>query len=326
MLRSLHARLVVGAAIWSIGLLAVATAVSMAIVKHRIASPLFVHNSLLVLSGAIMVTAGVSVMRRGLSPFRLMRDRLAAVREGRTTRLEGHYPSEVEPLVADLNLLLDERERRVARAVARAGDLAHGLKTPLAVLTQDIDRARAAGQTELAAALGVQVEKMRRQIDSHLARSRAAASGTTFGARATVGDGVRGLVRTMTRLYADRHLAIDAAVSDALVVRVPTEDLEEMLGNLLDNACKWASRRVSVSAEPTSGGVAIIVDDDGPGLPPELRQRVLQRGVRADEAAPGSGLGLAIVGDLAEDYGGSVALDRSPHGGLRARLTLPAAS
>jgi signal transduction histidine kinase len=135
------------------------------------------------------------------------------------------------------------------------------------------------------------------------------------------GHSVRSLVHD--RLYADRALVIDVDVPDTAVVRAPPEDLEEMLGNLLDNACKWASRRVDISASAAVGTISVVVDDDGPGLEPSMRQRVLQRGVRADEGAPGSGLGLAIARDLAEAYGGSVTLDRSCAGGVRARLTLP---
>ncbi len=268
------------------------------------------------------MAAGVSVIRRGLSPFRVLRERLSDVRDGRSARLAGDYPSEVEPLVDDLNALLEERERRVARAVAKASDLAHGLKTPLAVLAQDIDGADTAGQHDLAASMRRQVERMRRQIDSHLAQARATAAGPA-GARANVGDCARGLVRALERLYADRALAITVDVPADVTARVPVEDLEEMLGNLLDNACKWAKSRVSLTAALETSRIVIDVDDDGTGIEPAMRDLVLSRGVRADEAAPGSGLGLAIVRELAEAYGGSVALDRSPAGGVRARLTVP---
>jgi len=241
----------------------------------------------------------------------------------RTSRLEGEYPIEVEPLVDDLNTLLEEREHRVSRAVAKAGDLAHGLKTPLAILAQEIDRATAAGQTESATILREQVDRMRRQIDSHLAQARANAGGT-LGARANVGQAVQALVRAMERLYADRKLTFRIDVEDGVSVRAPSEDLEEMLGNLIDNACKWTRSRVVVTSSQHGASVVIDVDDDGPGLDPSMREAVLQRGVRADEAAPGSGLGLAIVRELAGLYGGSIRLDGSPLGGLRARLELPA--
>jgi signal transduction histidine kinase len=323
--RSLYARLITGAAIWSAGLLAVAFALAMVFVSRFPEKVLLIHHGLLALTGAVLVTAGVSVIRRGLSPISLLRERLAAVRDGRTARLEGEYPAEVEPLVADLNTLLEDRERSVARAAARAGDLAHGLKTPLAVLSQEIPRAAAAGQLDLAGAIRQQVDRMRRQIDSHLAQARAAASGSASRAHADVGEVSRGLARTMGRLYADRALAIIVEVPGHVQARVPVEDLEEMLGNLVDNACKWARTRVTVSATLDDARVVILVDDDGPGVEPSKREQVLQRGVRADATAPGSGLGLAIVRDLAEAYSGSVALETSATGGVRARLTLPAA-
>ncbi len=322
--RSLHSRLVVGAAIWSAGLLAVALALAILFINRYPAQGLLIHHGLLAVTGAVLVTAGVSVIRRGLSPISLLRERLSAVRDGRTARLEGDYPAEVEPLVADLNTLLEDRERSVARAAARAGDLAHGLKTPLAVLAQEIHRAEAAGQVDLAGAIRQQVDRMRRQIDSHLAQARAAASGPASRAHADVGEVARGLARTMGRLFADRALAIAVDVPDNHQARVPVEDLEEMVGNLLDNACKWAQTHVTVSASLDDARLIILVDDDGPGVEASKREQVLQRGVRADETAPGSGLGLAIVRDLAEAYGGVVTLEISPDGGVRARLTLPA--
>jgi signal transduction histidine kinase len=321
--RSLHARLVAGAAIWAGVVLTAAVATAMTVMRYHPRQALLIHNGLLALGGAVLVTAGVSVIRRALSPFDMLHDRLAAVRDGRTPRLEGEYPAEVAPLVDGLNSLLDERERRVERAVARAGDLAHGLKTPLAILLQEINRAEADGHRELAATMRQQVERMHRQVASHLAQARATAWTRTSGARANVADAARGLARTMERLHAERPLTITVDVRPDYAVHIPAEDLEEMLGNLLDNACRWATSRIIVSATPANEHLAITVDDDGAGLAEAVRERVLQRGVRADETAPGSGLGLAIVRDLAEAYGGSILLERSPEGGLRARLSLP---
>jgi len=323
-LRSLQARLVVAAVMWTVGLITAASVVAIAVVTLHPRQAILVHDALLALVGAAIVTAGLSVIRRGLSPLVMLRDRLAAVRDGRSARLDGEYPSEVVPLVDDLNGLLEERERRVARAVAKAGDLAHGLKTPLAVLAKDIDGADAAGQHDLAASMRRQVERMRRHIEWHLAHARATAAGPAPGARANIGECARGLARTLERLYADRALAITVDTPPDVTARVPVEDLEEMLGNLLDNACKWAKSRVSVAAALDQSRIVIDVDDDGTGIDPAMRDRVLRRGVRADEGAPGSGLGLAIVRELAEAYGGSVSLDRSPEGGVRARLALPA--
>jgi signal transduction histidine kinase len=323
-LHSLRARFIASTIFWVGALFILAAAIGIAIMMHRPRSALLVHNSLLALTGAMLVTAGISVILRGLSPFKALRERLAAVRDGRAARLDGEYPSEVAPLVDDLNALLGEREDRVARAVARAGDLAHGLKTPLAILAQDIDRAEAAGQPELADSIRHQVDRMRRQIDTHLAQARATAVGRTTTARAGLRDCARALARTLERLYAGRAVGIDITGLTDDSVRVPMEDLEELLGNLLENGCKWAASRVVVTSRRADDRLVIDVDDDGDGLAPAMRAQVLQRGVRADEAAPGSGLGLAIVRDLAESYGGSVELLAAPLGGLRARLILPA--
>src|SRR5262245_4412783 len=166
---------------------------------------------------------------------------------------------------------------------------------------------------------------MRRQIEYHLAHARAAASGATPGARCQVLESAQGLARTLLRLHADRGVTIDVRVDPSHEARCDRADLDEMLGNLLDNACKWARARVVVTSADAGSHVSVTVEDEGPGTAPPLREAVLQRGVRADEAAPGSGLGLAIVRELAELYGGSVSLTAASSGGLSARLTLPSA-
>src|SRR5688572_8783513 len=286
----------------------------------------FIRHMLLVALGTILcLVVGLAQVRRGLASFAELRSRLIGVREGRDKRLEGAYPAEVEPLVTDLNDLLADREQRVRRALSKAGDLAHGLKTPLTVLNQHAERARTTGHIELATAITQQVERMRRQVDYHLAQARASASGANSGARSHVLTSADALARTMLSLHADRGLAIDVRAPHEHFVRAQREDLEEMLGNLLDNACKWAKSRVELASNAKDGLIEIVVDDDGPGLNPSLREKVLQRGVRVDEAAPGSGLGLAIVADLVELYDGSLELAHSPGGGLRAILQLPAA-
>src|SRR5215475_10569572 len=323
---SLKARILLGAVLWTVGLFTIAV-----FIIHFSLPPPSVHGAFqwafrygpaLALVAALCMLFGFLQVRRGLSPINQLRDRLAAVHKGAAPRVGGSYPAEVQPLVDDLNALLEERERRVARAVAKASDLAHGLKTPLAVLAKDIDAADAAGERDLAASMRRQVERMRKQIDWHLAQARATA-GPASGAHANIEECARGLARALERLYADRALAITVDAPADAAARVPAEDLEEMLGNLLDNACKWARSRVSVTAGLEASRIVIDVDDDGMGLDPAMRDRVLRRGVRADEGAPGSGLGLAIVRELAEAYGGAIALDRSPMGGVRARLFLP---
>ena len=341
-MKSLRARILSAAVLWTLGLFIAAVGVSTivfmrhrhyAVILHGTTSS---HDGLVAVVVMACLVGGFLLVRHGLSPLERLRDRLVSVRAGTDARITGSYPAEVQPLVDDLNALLEHRDEAVRRAVAKAGDLAHGLKTPLAVLTQEAERARAAGQPELAASLFEQVLRMRRQIDYHLAHARAAASGATLGARSRVQESVLGLVRTMQRLYASRNLDLRVDLDPTLVVQVQREDLDEMLGNLLDNGCKWARSRIVVTADvpaanvPVGAGsscpVAITIDDDGPGVPEDMRQSVMQRGVRADEAAPGSGLGLAIVRDLAALYGGGIALGHSPLGGLRVVLRLPAAT
>jgi signal transduction histidine kinase len=313
-----------GSILWIVGLLVITTAIGLAIVHRHPDLVGFVHNSALIVFATVCLLGGLSVVRHGFSPFAELRERLAAVHQGRDRRVEGRYPSEVQPLVDDLNALLEHRDQTVKRAIAKAGDLAHALKTPLAVLAHEAEVADKAGQAELAVVMHQQIERMRRQMDYHLAHARAAASGAAPGARCSVLASAEGLARALLRLHAGRGLLIQVGVDPAHTVRSEREDLDEMLGNLLDNACKWGRSQIAIASTMSGQTVVITVDDDGPGLEPSMREAVLQRGVRADEAAPGSGLGLAIVRDLAELYGGSIALSGSPAGGLRARLQLPA--
>ena len=328
-LRSLRFRVFVGALLWTVGLFLAAVMLSTVLMLRFRHFPTILHGTtyshapLFSLIAAVCLIAGFMQVRGGLSSVTRLRERLATVRDGRERRVDGRYPSEVQPLVDDLNALLEHREKAVARALAKAGDLAHGLKTPLAILAQEAERAASSGQPGLAAAIGQQVERMRRQTAYHLAQARAAASGATSGARVDVKQSTDALTRTMLRLHAGRHLTIDDHVAADHCVRCQREDLDEMLGNLLDNACKWARSHVALDSTRSGDAVLISIEDDGPGLAESMREAVLQRGVRADQAAPGSGLGLAIVRDLAELYGGSIALDASPRGGLRARLELP---
>jgi signal transduction histidine kinase len=321
--RSFRGRLLLGSVLGALGLVAIAHLLSMMVFPRYPVVFRIPHGTVLAVA-LILIAAGLAQVRRGLTPFKGLRERLAAVREGRDRRIEGHYPSEVQPMVNDLNALLDHREQVVTRALAKAGDLAHGLKTPLAVLSQEAERAAAEGHRDLAAHISKQVERMRRHVDYHLAHARAAASGATPGARCSVAASADGLARTLLRLHAGRGLAIHVDVPPEHFVRGERADLDEMLGNLLDNACKWARSQVTLASSAEEAGIVITVDDDGPGLDPSMREEVLLRGVRADEASPGSGLGLGIVRDLAELYGGSISLGSAAIGGLRARLRLPA--
>jgi signal transduction histidine kinase len=336
---SLKARILLGAILWTIGLFAIAGVLLHALASDHASAHVEIHSSAqavllwaLIRHGPITASIGVLCMllgflqvRRGMSPINELRNHLAAVHKGVDARVGGAYPAEVQPLVDELNALLDDREHRVARAVAKAGDLAHGLKTPLAVLGHEAQQVRAAGHRQLAAEIDEQIDRMRRQIDYHLAHARSAASSASPAARTSIAASAEGLTRVLQRLHAEDglHIEIDAHASQAF--HGQREDLDEMLGNLLENACKWARTSVKLTCSNKGEQIVILVEDDGPGIEPEMREAIMQRGVRADEAAPGSGLGLAIVRDIAEIYGGSISLEASPTGGARARLTLPGA-
>ena len=328
---TLRWRVILGGIFWATGFFILAGVFTTAIMRHHWEAAYTLHGAFAqwipaLLIASALLAAGLWQVRRGLSPVDQLRTRLGAVHRGSESRVGGSYPAEIQPLVDDLNTLLALQEETVRRAVAKAGDLAHGLKTPLAVLAHEADRATAAGQPQLASAVAEQVERMRRQIDHHLAHARAAASGANPGTRSSLFESADGLARAMQKLHAEKRLAIDVAVPVDHAVRCHRQDLDEMLGNLVDNACKFARKRVRIESTSSEDFVTIHVDDDGPGLAPALREAVLQRGVRADEASPGSGFGLAIVRDLADVYRGNISLGASPSGGLRAALALPAAN
>jgi signal transduction histidine kinase len=278
--------------------------------------------SLLVLAAGLMAAAGAQVLF-GLRPLHRLRLSLGEMRAGRATEVAGAYPPDLQPLVDELNALLSENRDMVERARTQAGNLAHALKTPLAVIANE---AGTLADAEAARCIAVETDRMRRQVDLHLARARAAAATRGTGSRAMVVPVVEGIVRTVGRLHADREIVIAVAGDPRAAVRGEVQDLQEMVGNLVDNAAAWARRRVVVAVEAGGRGVRIAVDDDGPGIPEDRRATVLQRGIRLDEALPGSGLGLAIVIDLARLHGGSLSLHRSDLGGLRAVVELPGAS
>jgi signal transduction histidine kinase len=326
-MRSLRGRLVLGAVLWTFGLLAVSpVAIENSPTMWRTLSVAHAHDHLAVAIAIACMIAGFALVRGALRPIDKIRQRLSEVRRGAEDQLHGSYPAEVQPLVDDLNALLAHSRRVVTRATAKAGDLAHGLKTPLAVLSNEAERVAASTDPELGATIAQQVALMQRHVDYHLAHARAAASGTALHTQCAVAVSVDGLRRTLLRLHAQRDLQIAATVDPAHAFRGRREDLDEMLGNVIENACKWAASRIAIGSSLAGDRVIVTVEDDGPGLDPSMRASVLQRGVRADEAVPGSGLGLAIVRDLAELYEGAIALERSEMGGLRVRLELPGGS
>lgn len=261
-------------------------------------------------------------VRVALEPLRRIEAGLAAIRGGLTRRLEGRFPTELEPLAAELNALIDYGEALIERARTHVGNLAHGLKTPLAVLTNEASRR----EGPRAALVDRQVAQMRKLVDHHLARARAVATGAILGARTEVAPVLDDLRRTLLRIHAERALAVTVACPSGLAFRGARQDLEEMLGNLLDNACKWAAHAVRVEVRRAGGRLQLAIDDDGVGLTEQERADVLGRGRRLDERVPGSGLGLAIVADIALLYGGRLTLERAALGGLSARLDLPAAA
>jgi len=323
MLTSLRSKLILASVLWTAGLLLLIHMLSLAFLRALPALLRFRGIGPVMLGLALML-AGLVALRAALKPFRRLRERLTAVRAGQDRQLAGADPSEVQPLINDLNALLDDREKAVKRALTTAGDLAHGLKTPLALLAQEAERAGAQGNRELAESIAQHLERMSRQVNYHLARARAVASGPAGAPCCLVAECADALVRALLKLYAGRDLDIRSQMPADLSVRVQREDLDEMLGNILDNACKWGKSKVLLQGSRSGAMVRLTIDDDGPGLTGDLRSLVVQRGVRLDEAAPGSGLGLAIVRDLAELYAGSIALEDSPLGGLRVRIVLPA--
>lgn len=281
-----------------------------------------ITSGVLLLGFAAAIAAGVFFqVRIGLAPVLRMRNNVADVREGRSERVDGQFPTELQPLADELNAMLDHSRELVERSRTHVGNLAHALKTPIAVLTNEA-REAGGGFGDL---VGRQTAIMTEQVDHHLRRARAAAHAKAIGARTEVAPTVGDLARTLTKIYARRGVTIDTDLAEGVFFRGERQDLEEMVGNLMDNACKWASSRVLATArQGAERGFELLIEDDGPGLDEAGCETALQRGVRLDEQAPGSGLGLAIVSDLAKAYDGEVILSRSSLGGLCVRLSLPA--
>jgi len=259
--------------------------------------------------------------RFGMRPLRRLSEALNDIRVGRAERLEGNYPVEIDPLARELNALLDHNQAIIERARAHAGDLAHMIKTPLTVLWNEAEHQ----DGPLAEMVRRHAETMRNQVDHQLARARMAATGNLIGARAPVRPVADELVRALTTIYRDRNIDLLATGDMETNFRGEHEDLQEMLGNVMDNACKWAKSKVTLTIAKPGSRLNITVDDDGPGLTPQQCVEVLKRGKRLDEAVPGTGLGLAIVVDIAGLYSGGIELGDSPLGGLRVTFDLPAA-
>jgi signal transduction histidine kinase len=277
----------------------------------------------LALLGLGLVIATFFQVRFGLLPLRAIRHDLAAIRSGDAESLEGELPDEIKPLQQELNALIQSNRDVVERARTHVGNLAHALKTPLSVISNEARAHKGA----LADKVVEQAEIMRTQITHHLDRARVAARSNVIGDLTEVAPVLDALKRTLDRIYGERGIRLTVHTAPGLKFQGEKQDFEEMAGNLMDNACKWAKARVVVEAEWVPGGKSftVVVDDDGPGLTDAERKRAVKRGQRLDESKPGSGLGLSIVADLAHLYRGRFELEPSPDGGLRARLKLPTA-
>ena len=272
--------------------------------------------------GIGLVIAVLIQVRVALVPLAQIGERLSAIRSGRAQKLEGEFPAEIAPLAGELNALLAHDAEVVARARTHVGNLAHFLKTPLSVLANEAN----AHPGPLSESVMRQTQVMRRHVDHYLARARAAAAADVIGSRTEVTSVAADLARTLEKIHDRRGIEIELDIPSHLAFRGERQDLEELMGNLVDNACKWARTAVKVSARRTEAGrLEITVEDDGRGLTPDERARVIEKRERLDENVPGSGLGLAIVRDISRLYGGDVSLEDSALGGLKAVLTLPAA-
>ncbi|KQM62155.1 MULTISPECIES: sensor histidine kinase [unclassified Sphingomonas] len=256
----------------------------------------------------------------GLLPLRAVRDAIARLRAGQSARVEGSMPAEVAPLVEELNALVEHNDKQAEEARRHAGNLAHALKTPLTVIMN----ASAAGQDDLADTVIREARTMRRQVDHHLARARAVGRRGSAHSRADVWESVEAVERAVARLYPNVRIDVDGKKD--LIARIERQDLDEILGNLVENAAKYGGGSVFVTVRADAGFVELLVEDDGRGIPEADRLRIFDRGVRLDSGKPGTGLGLAIVRDVAEIYEGTASLEESEDlGGLLVRLRLPAA-
>jgi signal transduction histidine kinase len=280
--------------------------------------------------GIVLLLTTIFQVRFGLAPLKRISESIADIRSGRAERLEGEFPVEIAPLARETNALIDANREIVERARTHVGNLAHAVKTPLSVI---VNEAAAHGDDPFAKKVLEQADVMRDQVAHHLERARIAARLTIIGTVTEVAPTIEALRRTMEKIHRGRGVIIDVEADPHARFRGERQDLEEMAGNLVDNACKWASSRVFIEVlvdrPPEPGAPAmlrIIVDDDGRGLSAAERAKVSRRGQRLDESKPGSGLGLSIVVDLASLYGGSLSLGDAPIGGLRAELVLPAAA
>ena len=272
------------------------------------------------LLGLVLAIATSIQVGLGLRPLDALRRGIAEIRSGRRQRLPVAVPVEVKPLVEEVNALLDAQDREIERSRSRAADLAHGLKTPLAALAADAARLRERGEAAIAQDIEAVGDAMSRHVDRELARTRVRGTAGHRGSRSTtLAPLVRSLVATLSRTPDGMCVSFEQQIPDAVQVSLDRADLAEVLGNLLENAARHAKARVRMTIDPT-GGPSIVIEDDGAGIAPEQRPRVLERGARLDERGDGAGLGLAIVQDVLNAYGWGLELAGSDFGGLKVTI------
>lgn len=276
-------------------------------------------TSFLLLAVGLIILAALQTFY-GLWPLRAVRESIAEMRSGKKSRIVRPLPDEVMPMVNELNGLLDHNEKQAEEARRHAGNLAHALKTPLTVIMNSAT----AQAVDLDTIVIREATTMRRQVDHHLARARAVGRRGHSHSRAVVWQSLESVERAVSRLYS--HVRLDMAGDKDISARVERQDLDEMLGNLIENAAKYGGGSVFVTVEEDGDFVRILVEDDGMGIPEAERERIFDRGARLDTGKPGTGLGLAIVRDVAEIYEGGVTLEESEDlGGLMVVLRLPKA-
>jgi signal transduction histidine kinase len=277
--------------------------------------------------GVCLVILSALQVRYGLRPLHVLQDEVRAIRRGESDHISGVFPEDMRPLASELNLMISFNREILERARTQVGNLAHALKTPLSVIVNEMTQDHSSSSDKVVE----QVQIMRRQLSYYLDRARTAARYNVIGVSTEINPLIEGLVRTFEKIFRDKSLQFDIIMNENFLFRGERQDFEEMIGNLLDNAGKWAATAVVISVEAVPQSdlhdlnhyFIVHVEDDGPGLPPDLRNTALLRGGRLDETKPGSGLGLSIVQDLARLYGGSLELGQSARGGLRASVRLP---
>jgi len=281
-----------------------------------------------------LVVATIAQVILGLAPVRRLQRNVKQLQDGAVSRLTGRYPNEFEPLVNDFNHVLDANDKVIKRARAQAGDLAHAIQTPVAVMVNELDRAQKqlnqsgsgsddTQQVELIQTVRDQLDTLQSQVKWRLSRARVAAHAQSHHLLTPVKPIIESTLRVMYKVHAERNMRFEFKESPEAFFKGESQDLQEMVGNLVDNAGKWAKQNIQISLYSDTNNIHVVVEDDGPGIEPNKRVEVMRRGVRMDEHTPGTGLGLAIVKELCELYDGQFILEQSPLGGLKASLRLP---